>query len=124
MGRQRRQRRDHIITKSSRETQGGLAGFRLGTVDRGARARYGGKLGDHGTYRVYGLGFERGNTVTSDGTDAMDDWAGRQAGFRTDWSAAANALTLQGDLFDNPTEGGSISGGNLLARWEIGRAHV
>src|SRR3546814_6024873 len=47
----------------------------------------------------------------------MDDWAGRQAGFRTDWSAAANALTLQGDLFDNPTEGGSISGGNLLARW-------
>src|SRR3546814_18682118 len=71
-------------------------------VRRGARARYGGKLGDHGTYRVYGLGFERGNTVTSDGTDAMDDWAGRQAGFRTDWSAAANALTLQGDLFDNP----------------------
>src|SRR3546814_16562562 len=32
-------------------------------VRRGARERYGGKLGDHGTYRVYGLAFERGNTV-------------------------------------------------------------
>ncbi|HEX6958638.1 MAG TPA: TonB-dependent receptor [Ferrovibrio sp.] len=108
----------NIITKNSRETQGGFAGFQLGNLDKSASARYGGKLGANGTYRVYALGFQRGDTVLPDGDSAKDDWNGKQAGFRMDWLAGDDAFTLQGDLYDNDLAGGTDnSGGNLLGRW-------
>jgi iron complex outermembrane recepter protein len=108
----------NIITKHSRETQGGLVGFQLGNLDKGASARYGGELGDNGTYRIYALGFERGDTVLPDGDSAGDDWDGIQTGFRMDLRGVDDAFTLQGDLYDNELDAdASNSGGNLLARW-------
>lgn len=108
----------NIISKPARDTLGGFAGAQLGTVNKSLAARYGGRLGDSGSYRVYGLGFDRGNTRTVAGRDARDDFDGRQAGFRLDWNLARDDFTLQGDIFDHNIQGGSEnSGGNLLAHW-------
>ncbi len=109
----------NVITKSSAETQGGLVDARLGDfVQRGA-ARYGGRLGTAGTYRVYALGFGNDHTTGPDGRDAMDDWHGKQAGFRTDLSVRSDRYTVQGDVYENviDTPGGRRSGGNMLGRW-------
>jgi iron complex outermembrane receptor protein len=109
----------NIITKSAIDTQGGLASAQLGTVDRTGAVRYGGKLGNDGAYRVYGLGFQRGHTVHADGTSAGDDWGGMQGGFRTDWRAESNTFTVQGDAYRDPLHvGGAMSGANLLGRWK------
>ena len=109
----------NVITKSSAETQGGLVDARLGDfVQRGA-ARYGGRLGTAGTYRVYALGFGNDHTTGPDGRDVMDDWHGKQAGFRTDLSVRSDRYTVQGDVYENviDTPGGRRSGGNMLGRW-------
>jgi iron complex outermembrane receptor protein len=59
-----------IITKSSRETQGGLADLKAGAVDQNGLLRYGGRFGDSGTYRVYGSAFGEGPTFLSNGSSA------------------------------------------------------
>lgn len=109
----------NIITKSSSDTQGGVLDARGGDFERRADGRYGGKLGDIGTYRAYALGYGEGHTHLQDGGSAMDDWRGRQAGFRSDVAALASRFTIQGDLYENliDTPGGRRSGGNLLGRW-------
>ena len=109
----------NVITKSSADTQGGLFDAKLGDfVQRGA-ARYGGRLGSAGTYRVYALGFGREHTTAPGGRDAMDDWHGQQAGFRADLSAGTDRYTMQGDIYENVIDwpGGRRSGGNVLGRW-------
>jgi iron complex outermembrane receptor protein len=52
----------------------------------------------------------------------MDDWRKTQGGFRMDWAASQDRVTVQGDLYHGtedqltpPAE--VVSGGNLLARW-------
>jgi iron complex outermembrane recepter protein len=108
----------NIITKSAIHTQGALASLQAGNVDGSASVRYGGRLGERGGFRVYGLGFKRGDTIAPNGHDADDDWAGRQGGFRMDWQGALDALTLQGDLYSHAlARGGDLTGGNVLGRW-------
>jgi iron complex outermembrane receptor protein len=108
----------NIITKHSADTQGGLASAYAGNLDRGATARYGGNLGDRGTWRVYVNGFERGESLTPAGVGADDDWDNRQTGFRGDWAGEADSFTLQGDLYENDLRPGDSTGGNLLGRWQ------
>lgn len=108
----------NVITKSARDTQGVLADVRIGSIDRGGSARYGGRIGDIGAFRVYGMGFHYGETARPDGGKAGDDWDNLQAGFRTDFQAGANAFTLQGDLFENELDpDGDNSGKNIVGRW-------
>ncbi|HLX28962.1 MAG TPA: TonB-dependent receptor [Casimicrobiaceae bacterium] len=109
----------NIITKSSADTQSGLIDAKGGDFERRAGGRYGGKLGDIGTYRAYALGYGEGHTDLQDGRSAMDDWRGQQAGFRSDIAALLSRFTIQGDLYENlvDTPGGRRSGGNLLGRW-------
>jgi len=109
----------NVITKSSADTQGGLVDAKLGDFVQRAAGRWGGHLGDSGTYRGYALGFGQGHTDVASGGSAMDDWRGTQAGFRADVSALASRFTMQGDIYDNlvDTPGGRRSGGNLLGRW-------
>src|SRR5690606_38085976 len=52
----------NIITRSAWDTQGGLVSGQFGTVDSSGAARVGGRLGEHGALRVYGLGFDRGHS--------------------------------------------------------------
>jgi len=109
----------NVITKSSADTQGGLLDLKAGDFVRGADGRWGAKLGDLGTYRGYALGYGQGHTELQSGASAMDDWRGKQAGFRADLSALGSAFTVQGDIYENLIDapGGRRSGGNLLGRW-------
>jgi len=114
----------NIVTRSSAETQGALVDLREGIVDRSAGARFGGRLGDNATYRIYAMGFERGHTETLGGNDGRDSWENVQGGFRLDWSRAGDAVTVQGDMYHgdveeqpNARDQTAIGGGNLLARW-------
>jgi iron complex outermembrane receptor protein len=112
----------NVITRRSSDTQGGYAYARSGNLERGYGARYGGALGADGSYRVYGRSFDIFNTSKANGATASDGWSKGQVGFRTDWGTAANGFTLQGDAYRGSLDQGlgddsSISGNNLLGRW-------
>lgn len=113
----------NIITRSSAETQGGLVGVGDGSFERNANAQMGGRLTDDMSYRVYAKGFERDALDLPSGQDADDGWSKIQAGFRSDWSHVADAVTVQGDVYrGNESQLGdadvSLSGANVLARWQ------
>jgi len=112
----------NVITRRSSDTQGGYAYARSGNLERGYGARYGGALGADGSYRVYGRSFDILNTSNAAGATASDGWSKGQVGFRTDWGTAANGFTLQGDAYRGSLDqalgdDSSISGNNLLGRW-------
>ena len=128
----------NIITKSAKETQGGLLVGGGGTEELGfGSVRYGGKLGESAFYRVYAKYFSRDSSVVPDGDTADDRWQMGRIGFRMDWDvSSASALTLQGDAYGgqldqtynfpsltSPTgrqlesKKVDVSGGNLLGRW-------
>ncbi|MGB7553018.1 MAG: TonB-dependent receptor [Candidatus Korobacteraceae bacterium] len=125
-----------IITKSSKETQGGLVSGGAGNVEQGfGEGRYGGSSGPNFTYRVYGKGFARSPEFHADGIN-YDAWQAGQAGFRMDWNKGTrDTYTLQGDGYYqgagqsaaastyNPPANfildgtAHLSGGNVLWRW-------
>lgn len=108
----------NVITRHSADTQGGLVSTQYGTVDQRGALRYGGRLGENGSYRVYAQDLERGPMVRSNGNSATDAWDNEQGGFRVDKATLNNNFTFQGDVFDNAIDlGGHNRGGNLLARW-------
>jgi iron complex outermembrane receptor protein len=89
----------NIITKSAADTQGWLVSSGGGTLERGfADARYGGKIGDNASYRVYGTYSDHAGAVLPGGNEATNSWQMARGGFRVDWDATGeNAFTLQGD---------------------------
>jgi len=113
----------NVITRRADGTQGALIAPGVGNLENGGGARYGGKLGTEGHYRVYGKYFDRDNTKRANGTPVADGWDKGQVGFRADWSGGANrGFTVQGDFYDGkeeqaPTGKINISGANLIARW-------
>ncbi|HYS50433.1 MAG TPA: TonB-dependent receptor [Burkholderiales bacterium] len=113
----------NVITRRASDTQGAFAYGQAGSLDRGAGARYGGAMGAAGAYRVYARFFDVFNTSRTNGASASDGWGKGQVGFRTDWGTATNALTLQGDAYRGSLDqaigdDSSISGNNLLGRWD------
>jgi len=127
----------NILTKSARQTQGLLLSASGGTEDQPSVAlRYGGQLSSNLYYRVFGKYFNRDGLVTSDGSDAMDDWSSLRGGARLDWEpSSASIFTLQGNYYkasihDNEnvvvlappyvtsTNAENLDyGGNVLGRW-------
>jgi iron complex outermembrane recepter protein len=114
----------NIITRSARSTAGTYASIGGGNLTEQVEARYGGKVGDSAAVRVYARGVRRGAMQLADGSSAHDDWDKTQAGFRADWSRAADALLLEGDTYraleNQPTPGAGdlrVSGADLLGRW-------
>jgi iron complex outermembrane receptor protein len=117
----------NVISRSSADTQGLLVNLTAGTTDSTASARYGGRLGETGAFRVYATGYERGDLYRASGEEARDGWRGFQVGFRSDFDLGHASLTVQGDLHRNdinlltgqPASGdGHFDGENLLARYE------
>ena len=128
----------NIITKPAKETQGGLVVGGGGSEERGfGTFRFGGKIGDHMQYRLYGKWFERDRGFNLQG-DARDDWRQARSGLRLDWQPqSGDAITLQGDYYHGlagrrdlrpspgsppsfirtNTEDEESSGGNVLVRW-------
>ena len=110
----------NIITRKSTDTQGGVVRVSGGNLEKSASARFGGRLNDAATFRVYAEGFDRDALERSSGVSANDAWTQAQGGFRFDWKrSAADSLTVQGDLYrvseDQPGAVDQAVGGyNLL----------
>src|SRR5271156_4305685 len=64
----------NIITRTAESTQGTLLAASDGNREKGGSARYGGKIGDDGYFRIYATGFDSGNTTQANGLSATDDW--------------------------------------------------
>ena len=112
----------NIITRKSRDTLGALLAVEPGDFEHGARLRYGGTLGKAFTWRGYGMGFYRDNTVSTVGMPINDSWHNLQGGARVDWSSGADALTVQGDINEGEIDqrvpaDQQLAGHNLLGRW-------
>jgi iron complex outermembrane receptor protein len=123
----------NIITRSARDTQGGLVAAGAGNRRYDGALRHGGALGERGHYRVYGKYFDRDNTK-ADRSPRDDDWHKGQVGFRADWDAARDRFSVQGNAYrgsagqpepgtislngvDLALDNIDISGVNLNARW-------
>ncbi|MBL8769753.1 MAG: TonB-dependent receptor plug domain-containing protein, partial [Phenylobacterium sp.] len=112
----------NIVSRPADLTQGLAAQGAAGDGYYFYTVRYGGKVGDHGAYRVYARAFDRADTLRN-GVDAGDGWRGRQAGFRTDFNWDDDRLTLQGDAYVDrvpsliPGARGKLVGENVLGRW-------
>lgn len=113
----------NIITRKSIDTQGGVLRAGSGTLEKSASARYGGRLNEAATFRVYFERFNRSDLEQAGGASAQDGWTKSQGGFRIDSGPPTNSFTLQGDLYRVAEEqlgapGQSIGGYNLLTRWQ------
>jgi iron complex outermembrane receptor protein len=107
----------NVITRNSKDTQDGLANVRYGTLDRTASVRYGAKIGDNATLRVYGQGYDYGPNRSPSGGSFHDGFHGVQTGFRSDMDGGGDTATVQGDIYRSPIDAdGQLNGGNLLGR--------
>ena len=122
----------NIITKTSKDTQGGL--LTGGAGDKAERAvggfRYGGKISKDAYYRLYTRYFNHdGFNIRSSGDDANDSWQISQGGGRIDWDlSSVDSLTLLGNYYDGDVNELSrrslrrldkdVSGVNVLGRWK------
>lgn len=132
----------NIITKDSRDTLGGFVTLGAGLEERSlTQARYGWRVDEQTTARVYGKFTERDDggsvrgPVTSNLTD--DGARMRQTGFRLDrQSLEQGNLTLQGDLYEGDlgphyhglgSPGQEHDGSNFKLDWShsptAGRSH-
>lgn len=107
----------NIVSRDAHETQGLLVTGGASEATRALGARYGGRFGDNGAFRVYGLGLLRS-------ADEPTEWRNYQLGFRSDWGGASDVFTVQGDLYRGDQDqlvgqiqDTEISGGNILGRW-------
>jgi iron complex outermembrane recepter protein len=127
----------NIITKSAKETQGGMVSTSLGTEDQPiTTVRYGGELATNLYYRVYAKYSNHPALETSTGGNAADDSSALRGGFRMDYEPSTqNDFTWQGDYYtsDAGKQVNQItlvpaavelmnveehnSGGNVLGRW-------
>ncbi|MDG4475537.1 TonB-dependent receptor plug domain-containing protein [Thiovibrio frasassiensis] len=127
----------NIITKHSADTQGGLLTAGTGSEEKGfGSVRYGTKINEHTTYRVYGKNFYRDDLEFANGSEANDDWHQARGGFRLDSAAPDSpySYTIQGDGYNGYADAATniptlippfttdisnpshIRGGNLLGR--------
>jgi len=126
----------YIITTSATETQGLLVTGGGGSEEKAFGGfRYGGRIGQDLSYRIYGKGFNRDAQFTPHLGD-VDDWHKGQGGFRTDWDLhEGSRLTIQGDIYQGKAgmrdqvssfsapysttveKKIAVSGLNLLGRW-------
>lgn len=127
-----------IITKSAKDTKGGLVRTDGGSQGAaGGLVQYGGEIGQIGAYRAFENYSSTGNLTLPDGQGGADGWHMFHSGFRSDWTLSANdTMTVQGD-FMQTSEGQTISvvfanalplmrtfndavatgAGNFLGRW-------
>ncbi|GAB6888001.1 TonB-dependent receptor plug domain-containing protein [Desulfothermus okinawensis JCM 13304] len=95
----------NIVTKNSKDTQGVYVSALAGNFHRGISSfRYGGRLKDNLTYRVYLKSREIGNTYKKQGGRSPDDWRDLRGGFRVDLSPSLkDSLMISGDIFHKHT---------------------
>ena len=127
----------NITTKRSQDTQGALiSGLEDSEPSTQYAARYGGKVGDTMSFRIYGKYLDQAGLIDSTQTTYTGGWHTARSGFRIDLkSSSQDSITVQGDVYDGrafgeisavtlspPTTmpkvtGEDNSGENLLGRW-------
>lgn len=128
----------NIITKSSKDTVGGLVRAGTGTEENAnGLMQYGGRIGDTGTYRAFGSYSNTETSPLTSGVEGGDGFHDFHGGFRSDWDLSPrDSLTVQGDLYESgagqtlttvlqnqlPTVATfndriSVNSGNFLGRW-------
>lgn len=76
----------NIVTKGSRETQGGNLKLGIGSIERGyGHIRYGAQLTDDLFFRISAKGFNRGSYNFENGGENNDSWESFQFNLRSDW---------------------------------------
>jgi len=110
-----------IMSKSARDTQGGLLYGGGGDVHLAlGGARYGDKIGENTYYRVYGNYRLNDEFQQADASPANDKWDLGKGGFRLDHYTSTDAqLTWQGDAYTGnlADRSGDLFGFNTLGRW-------
>ncbi len=126
----------NIITKNTHDTQGGLVTGVVGTELYSGGLRYGGKLSDTASYRIYAKHSNNDDFVYPSGADGPDERDLSQTGFRIDWAPnSPNQFTFQGDYYTGHAgyrqttplafppyslsydSKDDFSGANFLSRW-------
>ena len=111
----------NIVTRTARDTQGGLIYGGGGDVHQAmAGSRYGGQLGENTYYRVFGSYQLNDSFPLADGSPAGDRWKGGQGGMRLDhYPRPDTHLTWQADATLSNLEAGADHGynANTLGRW-------
>lgn len=126
----------HVITKSAKETQGGLATTTIGDAEQRVGIRQGGKLGDNGWYSAYASYARHDALPNADGHELPEDWRIGSAGFRAEWDLGERGKTrlwtmAYGSEFgDDPVDTSILglpqwdqtpkNGGMALGSWEFG----
>ena len=127
----------NIITKSAKDTQGGLVEIAAGTQEeRSGTARYGGRLAENAWFRLYAKTYDRSESFDQLGTNVPNDWNIKRIGYRIDWELSdQDTLTFQSDYYKGEASGLLVApsydsplpvvlvsedereGANLMARW-------
>ncbi len=123
----------NIITKSAKETQGGMITAATGNHERDfGGMRYGGSFSPDFHYRFYGKYFARSD-LSGYGVDFHDAWDFGRGGVRADWNVTqADSITMEGEYYRGtpgpitnllplpplPVSQSDASGGNGLVRWK------
>jgi len=115
----------NIITKNVKDTQGLLVEAAMGSSLPGSGSlRYGGKLAENLSYRIYGTGYKMGHTIDSMGLDSNDQWALLQGGIKLDWKASdKDNLSFQQNTYsgdpnpDASDEAILARGSNVAVEW-------
>jgi iron complex outermembrane receptor protein len=89
----------NITTKKAADTQGGLVTGGGGTLEHGmGTLRYGGKVGNHTSYRVFSSFIGQDHLPGLSGQNGEDDGRAYRGGFRVDVNPTAkDSFTLEGD---------------------------
>jgi hypothetical protein len=84
-----------IIMNKSEDTQGALISASA-RVDEGyeSRVRYGGKLGNNATYRIYGISNDWLPSVNGARIENCDTWSLSQGGMQLDWKTSPKDTAL------------------------------
>jgi iron complex outermembrane recepter protein len=113
-----------ILSKSARDTQGGLIYGGGGDVHLAlGGARYGGKISEDTYYRIYGTYQLNDDFRQANGRSANDRWDLVKGGFRLDhYTGNDGRLTWQGDAYvgNLADHTGDLHGFNTLGRWTQG----
>ncbi len=126
----------NIITKNSRDTQGGHLSLIAGTEERTiGEIRYGSNAGEGGSYRVYAKFLKRDNSVDWMENSMPDKMKILRAGGRFDLDLFENTFQIQGDCYGGESGNRAVftipedpwffisdnvedkSGWNILTKW-------
>ena len=109
----------NIITRKAFETQGGLVSVSSGNHEDYAGLRYGGRLNEISTYRLYLRAQHGDDSYNPAGGHSLDHWRRVQSGFRIDVTPSGpDSFTLSGDAYyGDEAQVTSYSGANILGRW-------